>query len=68
MTHYNFILFLSKTKYILIIIKVQEKDERSFPQNTNPDQSKTRHPTIQKTIHKSIPKYLKLLNHKPKVS
>ena len=48
-----------------MIIKVQEMDERSFPQNTDPDQS-NRNPQHKNT--KAFPTNLKILNHKPKTS
>ena len=52
----NTSFFISETKYILIIIiiKVQEKDERSFPQNTKSDQSKTRHLHYTRTYTQGI--------------
>ena len=40
-----------------MIIKVQDKDERSFPQNTKSYQSKTRHlHSTRRTIHIGIHK------------
>ena len=60
-----YIYILSETKNIvLIVVKIQEKDERSFPQNTKSDQSKNT-PLYRKLYTKIIPNYLKLLNHKP---
>ena len=52
---------------ILIILKVQEKDERSFPQNTKSDQIK-KTPLYTKLYTKITPNYLKLLNHKPQAN
>ena len=60
---------LSETKDLSIITKVQEKNERSFHQNTNPNPSKTRHTLYKKKLYtKASSNYLKLLNHKPKAS
>ena len=50
-------------KYVLIVAKIQEKDERSFPQNAESNQSKNT-PLYRKLYTKIIPNYLKLLNHK----
>ena len=51
-----------------MIVKVQKKDEKSFPQNTHLDQSNTYTTLYKNYTQKAIPNYLKLLKHKPKVS
>ena len=62
-----FFFFGSEMKYILVIIKVQKKDERSFPQKQNLIKVKLDTPTKQKTIHKGIhrlkPQKTQLLNN-----
>ena len=47
-----FPFFLSEMKkYVLIEVKIQEKDEKSFPQNTKTDQKRI-HPSIENYIQR----------------
>ena len=59
----SFFYFLLETKnVVLIVVKIQKKDERSFAQNTEFGQSRNT-PLYRKLYTKIISNYLKLLNH-----
>ena len=70
LTIFIFIFIFLKSemkKYVLIVVKIQEKDERCFPQNIESGQCKYI-PLYRKLYTKIIPNYLKLLSHKPQSS